>query len=147
MAIERLTECIYRAVRHAQFRSVYGNCFESSVMRKFYARKMRREYCLSNTDAINVRETELTGLVSELTPMVVRYCSPETGAVGNGLYTLMGSVASPRLPSVEDYAKILVLAAARLDDPERVAGLFAGWLEGRPVRVWLRAFAQGSDNR
>ena len=44
MAIERLTECIYRAVRHAQFRSVYGNCFESSVMRKFYARKMRREY-------------------------------------------------------------------------------------------------------
>ena len=41
-AIERLTECIGRAVRHAQFRSVYGNWFESPVMRKFYARKMRR---------------------------------------------------------------------------------------------------------
>ena len=143
MAIERLTECIGRAVRHAQFRSVYGNCFESPVMRKFYARKMRREYCLSNTDAISVRETELTGLVSELAPMVVRYCSPETGAVGNGLYTLMGSVVSPRFPSVEDYAKILVLAATRLDDPERVTGLFAGWLEGRPVRVGLCALLKG----
>ena len=126
MVIERLTECIGRAVHHAQFRSVYGNWFESSVMRKFYARKMRREYCLSNTDAINVRETELTGLVSELTPMVVRYCSPETGAVGNGLYTLMGSVASPRLPSVEDYAKILVLAAAH-------------WMILNESRVCLRA--------
>ena len=29
----------------------------------------------------------------------------------NGLYMLMGSLASPRPPSVEDYAKILVLAA------------------------------------
>ena len=142
MAIEPLTECIRRAVRHAQFKNISGNCFESSVMREFYVRKMRREYCLSNTDAISVRETELIDLVSELKPMVARYCSPETGAVGNGFYTLMGLTASPRLPSVENYAKVLVLAAARLD-PERVAGLFVGWLEGRPIRVWLCALLKG----
>ena len=142
IAIKSLTECIGGAVRQAQFRNVYKNRFDSSVMHEFYARKMRREYCLSNTDAISVREAELTDLVSVLTPMVARYISPETGAVGNGFYKLMGSSASPRLPSVPDYAKILILAAARLG-PERVAALFAGWIEGRPVRVWLCALLKG----
>ena len=144
MAIERLTECIGRAVHHTQFRNVYGNRFDSPVMRELYARKMKREYSLSNTDAVSVHEGELTDLVSELLPIVARYSLPETGAVGNGLYKLMGSTASPRLPSVEDYAKILVLAAARVGS-ERVANLFAGWLEGRPVRVWLCALLQGVE--
>ena len=143
MAIERLTDCIGGAVHHAKFRNVFGQRFDSSVMSQFYARKMKREYSLSNTDAIDLRGIQLTGLVSELTPMVARFISPETGAVGNGLYKLMGSLASPRLPSVEDYAKILVLAAARIG-PERVAGLFAGWLEGRPIRVWLCALLKGT---
>ena len=142
MVIESLTECLRRAVRHAQFKNVYGNCFGSSEMYDFYARKMRRGYCLSDADAISVRETELTDLVSELKPIVARYCSPETGAVGNGFYTLKGWMASPQLPSVENYAKILVLAAARLN-PERVAGLLAGWLEGKPVQVWLCALLRG----
>ena len=74
--------------------------------------------------------------------MVAPYASPETGAIGNGLYKLMGSLASPRLPSVEDYAKVLVLAAARVG-PERVTGLFAEWVEGRPIRVWLCALFKG----
>ncbi len=143
MAIEPFTEYIRRAVGQTQFRNVWGNRFDSSVMHELYARKRRREYCLSNTEAISVRETELADIVSELTPMVARYSSHETGAVGNGLYKLMGSWASPRLPSVQDYAKILILAAARLG-PERVAGLFAGWVDGRPVRVWLCALLKGA---
>ena len=142
MPVELLTECIRRAAHHTQFRNVRKRRFDALVMRELYAKKMESEYRLSNTDAISVRQTELTGLVSELEPMVARYSFPETGAVGNGFYTLMGSLASPRLPSVEDYAKVLILAASRLN-PERVAGLFAGWLEGRPVRVWLRALLKG----
>ena len=142
MAIERLTECIRRAVHQAVFTNVLKQRFDSSVMHEFYARKMRREYSLSNTDSISVRETELTDLVSDVSPMVAPYTSPETGAIGNGFYNLMGSLASPRLPSAEDYAKILVLAAARVG-PERVAGLFAEWVEGRPIRVWLCALLKG----
>ena len=143
MAIERLTECIGQAVHQAEFTNVLKQRFDSSVMHKLYARKMRREYSLFNTDTISVRETELTDLVSELTPMVAHYTSPETCAIGNGLYKLRGSQASPRLPSVKDYAKVLVLAAARVG-PERVAGLFAGWVEGRPIRVWLCALLKGA---
>ena len=142
MAIERLTECIGRAVRHARFRNVWGRYLDSSVMREFYAMKRKTEYCLSNTDAINVREPELTDLVNEIAPMVKRYCAAGTGAVGNGLYRMMGSIASPRLPSVEDYAKILVLAAARVGH-ERSVGLFTESLEGRPIRVRLCALLKG----
>ena len=142
LAIECLTEYIGRAVHQAEFKNVFRQRFDSSAMHEFYARKMRREYSLSNTDSISVRETELTHLVSELTPIVAHYTSPETGVIGNGFYRLMGSLASPRLPSVEDYAKVLVLAAARVG-PDRVAGLFAEWVEGRPIRVWLCALLKG----
>ena len=143
MEIERLTECIGRAVRQAEFTNVLRQRFDSSAMHELFARKMSRVYSLSNTDTINVRETELTDLVWVLTPMVAHYTSSETAAIGNGFYKLMGSQASPRLPSVEDYAKVLVLAAARVG-PERVAGLFAEWVEGRPIRVWLRALLKGA---
>ena len=142
MAIERLTECIGRAVQQAEFTNVYKRRFDSPEMHELYARKMRREYVLSNTDAIDVSETELTDLASEITPMVAKYTSRETGAIGNGFYKMLGSQASPRLPSVEDYAKLLVLAAARVGS-ERVAGLFTEWVEGRPIRVWLCALLKG----
>ena len=143
MATKRLNECIGRAVRQTVFTNIYKRRIDSSVMHELYVRMMRREYSLPNTDAINVKEPELTDLVSQLTPMISPYISSETAAVGNGFYLLHGSQASPRLPSVEDYAKILVLAAARLG-PARVASLFTEWVEGRPVRVWLCALLKGA---
>ena len=115
MTIERLTERIGRAVQHAQFRNVFGHRFEPSVMREFYAKKMKGEYSLSSIDSIVVPEAELTDLVSELVPMIARYTSPDTGAVGNGFYMLMGSMASPRLPSVEDYAKVVTRRPAKAE--------------------------------
>ncbi len=105
IAIRRLTVCIGRALQHTQFRNVFRQRLDSSVMGQFYARKMRRQYCLSNTDAIGVRESEITHLVDELEPLVNRYRLSETGAVGNGFYELLGSAASPRLPAVEDCVK------------------------------------------
>ena len=142
IAIERLTECIGRAVQHAQFRNVFGNDFGSPMMRELYARKMKRGYSLSNTDAISVPESELSGLVAELLSKLAPYRLPETGAVCNGLYHLMASSDSPRLPSVEDYAKTLVVAAARIG-PELVGNLFTGWLDGVSVRAWLCALLKG----
>ena len=111
ITFEPLAECIGRAVRNATFRTFYGNRFDSSAMREIYARKLRRD-SLSSTDAIDVCQTELAGLVSTLAPMMDRHRSPGTGAVGNGLYNFTGSLASPRLPSIEDYAKILSRSCA-----------------------------------
>ena len=41
MAIERLTECIRRAVQHAQFRNFYRDRFDSHAMRELYARNRK----------------------------------------------------------------------------------------------------------
>ena len=142
MATESLTECIRTAVQHTQFRNVFGQRFGSPVMREFYARKMKREYSVPKAEAIRVSETALAALVNELLPRLEPYRLPENGAVCSGLYHLTGSLASPRLPSVEDYARTLVVAAARIG-PERVANLITGWLEGVPVRVSLCALLKG----
>ena len=143
MAIEILVEYIGQAVRQAEFTNFVKQRFDSSVMHELYTRKRREAYGLPNTDAIGVPDSALTEIVTELAPLVAPYTSRETGAIGNGLYTMQGSNASPRLPSIEDYAKVLVLAAARVG-PERAAGLFAGWIEGRPIKVWLCALLKGA---
>ena len=143
MAIERLKECIGRAVHQTVFANFLKQHFDSSMMHELYVSKRNREYSLPNTDAINVREPELTELVSQLAPMISPYVSSETGEIGNGFYILLGSLASPPLPSIKDYAKVLVLAAARVG-PERVAGLFAEWIEGRPIRIYLRGLLKGA---
>ena len=62
--------------------------------------------------------------MSELDASVGIYKSSESEKIGNGLYHLKGLVVLPRLPSVEDYAKILVLATSRIGS-ERVVELFA----------------------
>ncbi|MDE2718722.1 MAG: hypothetical protein OXI33_17155 [Chloroflexota bacterium] len=131
-----------RAVQCAQFRNVYGIRFGSPVMREFYANKRKSDYSLSNTEAITVSSGALTELVAELGPHLAPYRLPESGAVCNGLYHLTGSLASPRLPSVEDYARILVVAAARIGS-ERAAEFLMEWLEGVPVRVWSCTLLKG----
>lgn len=142
MTLQSFTECIEEAVQHAEFRNVFGNRFGSSVMHELYSKKTKRGYSLSNTDAISMPERKLTALVAEISPELEGYMVPETGAVCNGLYYLMGSLASPPLPSVADYAKTLVVAAAR-NGAERVANLVTGWTEGVPVRVRLCALLKG----
>ena len=136
----RLIERIDRAVRLADFTDVYRNRVDASAVRQLYETK--RLYPLSSTDAIRVPHPELDALVSHLDVSLGDYKSPVSGLIGNGLYLLKGSLASPRLPSAEDYAKILVLAAARIG-AERVAELFTGWLHGRDIRVYSCALLKG----
>ena len=127
-----LTELIDRAVRQAVFTDVFRNPVDSPTIGQLY--KVNRRFPLTSADAISVPQPQLAGLVSELDASLGIYKSPDSGSVGNGLYHLMGSSASPRLPSVEDYAKMLVLTASRIGS-ERVAELLAGWLQGKGIRV------------
>ena len=143
MIIDPLMEWICRSAAQAVFTNVFDRRFDTSVMSELYPRKLHREYRLYNTEAIYVPESELTALVSEVTPMLAPYTSPETGEVDKGLYRLTGSQASPRLPSVEDYAKLLVLGAA-LVGPGRAGSLFTSWVEGRPIRIQLCALLKGA---
>ena len=131
---------IDRACNMALFTDVVGNRFDAETVRRHY--ETNRRWTLGSADAIQVPELELQGLVSELEGTLGKYKSQSSGAVGNMLYYLPGFPSSPRLPTVEDYAKILVLAAARIG-AERVSALYSAWLKGEPILVRRCALLTG----
>ena len=145
MERERLEQCIALALGRTQFRNVWRQSFGASEMHELYAGKRHHDYRLNGADSVAVPEDELADLVSAIAPMLAPYRASDSGAVGNGLYRLTGALASPRLPSVEDYARILVLAAARTG-PERAAATFCGWVEGQPIPVWQCLLLKGVLN-
>ena len=119
---------------------MYKSRLNASHVRHLYEGKQRCPF--SSTDALTVPQPELEALTCELEPLLGTYRSPISGLVGNGLYALTGSLASPRLPSSEAYAKILVLAASRIG-AKRVAELLNGWIQGRGVRVFACVLLKG----
>ena len=135
-----LREAIERARPKALFSDVFGNRFNANVVKQLY--QTNRRCPLSSPNAIRIPAPELPGLASVLNAALGVYKSSSSGAVGNGLYLLTGSLASPRLPTVNDYAKILVLAAARIGS-QRVSELFCSWLRGEPIRLHSCALLKG----
>ena len=140
MVTDSLIRHIDNAVAQAGFADVYKNRLNASHVRHLYEGKQRCP--LSSTDAITVPRHELEALTYELGPLLGTYRSPISGLVGNGLYALTGSSASPRRPSSQAYAKILVLAASRIGS-KRVAELLDGWIQGRGVRVFACVLLKG----
>ena len=138
--MDALREQIECAVQHVVFTDAYKNRVNSFTIGEFY--KKNRRFALTSADSISVPESQLTRLVSELDASVGIYKSSKSGKIGNGLYHLKGSLASPRLPSIENYAKMLVLAASRIGS-ERVTELFAEWLQGKGIRARLCALLKG----
>ena len=129
---------IDNAVAQAGFADVYKSRLNASHVRHLYEGKKRCPFF--STDAITVPQPE--ALTCELESLLGTYRSPVSGLVGNGLYALTGSSASPRLPSSKAYAKILVLAASRIG-AKRVAELLNGWIQGRGVRVFACVLLKG----
>ena len=127
---------IDRARNKAVFTDVFGNRFDADTVRQHY--ETNRRWTLGSPDAIQVPQSELQGLVCELDGTLGKYKSPSSGSIGNMLYFHKGSSSSPRLPTIGDYAKILVLAAARIG-ADRVATIYSAWLQGEPML--LRQFA------
>ena len=132
METDSLTERLDAALQHVAFTDVLGNRCNPSTLRELY--ETNRRYPIPRADAIWVREPELSALVTYLDPLLSDYKSPVSGLIGNGLYLLVGSLASPRLPSTADYARVLVLGAARLGTSP-VVDLITSWLGGQRIRV------------
>ena len=146
MNLDSLKERLEEAVKNATFRNVFGQEFGYAVLSDSYSRKMREHRLSDRGDTITVKGMALTHLVSELDPLLDPYKSPNFGLIGNGLYLFAGSAASPRFPSVEDYAKILIIAAAKIGS-ERVINLFSGWLEDKPIRIHLCTLLKGIETQ
>ena len=131
---------IDRARNKALFTDFYGNRFDSNTVRQHYETNHR--WTLRSPDAIQVPQSELQCLISELDRTLGQYKSPSSSLIGNMLYFHKGSSSSPQLPTVEDYAKILVLAAARIG-AERVAAIYSAWLQGQPMGLRQCALLTG----
>ena len=140
MLTDSLIGHIDNTVAQAVFADLYKNRLNASHVRHLYEGK--QECPFSSTDAITVPRPELEALTCELEPLLGTYRSPISGLVGNGLYALTGSSASPRRPSSKAYAKILVLAASRIG-AKRVAELLDGWIQGRGVRAFACVLLKG----
>ncbi len=138
--VERIDNCI----AHARFTDFFHRQFNSSDMQQMY--ETEQSCPLSSTEAIVVPLQSLRALTSELDTLLGVNKSPVSGAIGNGLYLLMGTSGSPRLPPIEEYAKILVLAAARIGS-ERVSALFSGWLDGTTIRTRSSVQLQGIETQ
>ena len=137
MLSRSLTARIDQCLSGARFIDMFNRRFDAPAMRNLY--EAREDCPLTSIDDIVVISPNLRALASELDAALGVYKSSTSGRVGNSLYLLMGTSGSPKLPSVADYAKILVLAAARIG-PDRAAELFSGWLRDEPVRprsCWL----------
>ena len=146
MNLDSLKDRLEEAVKNATFRNVLGQEFGYAVLSDSYSRKMREHRLPDRGDTITVKGMALKHLVSDLDPLLDPYKSPTSGLIGNGLYLLAGSVASPRFPSVEEYAKILIIAAAKIGS-ERVINLFSGWLEDKPIRIQLCTLLKGIETQ
>ena len=144
MNLDSLKERLEEAVINATFKNVFGQEFGYSALSEFYSRRMREHRLSDREDTITVKGKALTHLVYELDPLLGRYKSPTSGLIGNGFYLFMGSAASPRFPSVEEYAKVLILAAAKIGS-ERVINLFSGWLEDKPIRFHSCTLLKGIE--
>ncbi len=131
---------IEQACNKALFTDVVGNRFDADAVRQMY--ETNRRWTLNSPDAIQIPQRELRRLISELDRTLGKYKSPSSGLIGNMLYLHKGSSSSPRLPTVENYAKILVLAAARIGS-DRVATLYSGWLQGEPTLLRQCALLTG----
>ena len=135
-----LPDRIDQARNKALFTDVRRNHCDANAVRQMY--ETNRRWTLGSTDAIQIPQSELQALVSELDGTIGKYKSPSSGSIGNRLYFLKGSLSSPRLPTVEDYATILVLAAARIGS-HRVAALYSAWLNGQPILLRQCALLTG----
>ena len=138
--VPSLPVIIEQACNKALFTDVFGNRFDTNAIRQMY--ETNRRSSLNSTDAIHIPQSELRRLVSELDRTLGKYKSPSSGLIGNMLYFFKGSSSSPRLPTVEDYAKILVLAAARIG-ADRVATLYCAWLQDEPTLLRQCALLTG----
>ena len=131
--MRNLQKALSEALRYASFTNRFSERSVSpSKMRDLYKERRRFYYSVKDVESIKVRDAELDNLVSCINKVLKAYISPKTGSLGSGISKLGNS---PHLPSCKDYAKVLVLASARIGE-SRVIEMLEGWSQGTPMRVW-----------
>ena len=157
MVSSDLKEALARAVRRARYqrwdRSVVGSEFVKSCYerREWHedplTRHLRPDPARDLGERLMIEQLELDPRVLQEVElraerMVGDYRDTETGRVGSGVFMLRGGPSNLARPTMPEFARLLVIAAARIG-AGRVADLVQGWVDGEPLRTRECALIEG----
>ena len=92
---------------------------------------------------LEINDAFVADLAAKLDPVLAEFVHPETGRFGNELFWLWGGAMSRARPTVAEFARTLITAAARIGAAEVVA-LLVGWAAGEPLRFRICALLEGA---
>ena len=98
---------------------------------------------LLGASELEVDDEHVAKLVSRLEPVLGGYMEAGSGRFGNGLFLLSGGSGKWAYPTVEDFARELIVAAVKVGAP-RVAELLLGWARGEPLKFRINALLDGA---
>ena len=130
--MDKVLDSLESAIAGARF-LVDGNAYSHSTVRNWYRNRDRRDVAV-NFEHIDLKEKSLRDLVQVMKCRLRGYTNKKTGQIGNGLFLVLGGTLGNAYMDVSDFAKMLVVASAKIG-PQRVAGLFSGWVKGVPLRT------------
>ena len=92
---------------------------------------------------LEISDALVTDIAAKLEPVLAKFVHPRTGRFGNGSFRLWGGPMRQAHPTVAEYAKTLITAAARIGAPGVVA-LLLGWAAGEPLRYRTNSLLEGA---
>ena len=138
----QLTDLLDRILGEARFDASHYGTYTAAQMRSLYSRRdLNGKITVCIAGAI-VPEALLAMLAERLDRELQAYIEPETQRFGTGLVALTGGAVHLAEPTVTEFARTLVRAAACLGSARAVA-ILRGWLAGEPYSYRMKLLLVG----
>ncbi len=93
---------------------------------------------------LEIDNSNVADLVENLKPVLDKFIDKKTGRLGNGLYLLWGGITTFAQPTIEDFAKVLIVAAVRAGE-QKIADQLHGWINEKPLRYRYNVLLEGIE--
>ena len=137
----QLTDLVDQILGDTRFDARRYGTYTAAQMRSLYRRDMTGQHVARTARAV-VPEASLAVLVERLDRELQAYIEPESQRIGTGLVALMGGALDSAEPTVTEFARTLVMAAAILGSG-RAVEILRGWLAGEPYRYRIKVLLAG----
>ena len=143
--MREIFDSLERCVRRSTFSSDRLGRIRWNVYRQHYRRRGWKDHTwwLLGAPELEVGDKHVAELVSRLEPVLAKFMQSGSGRFGNGLFLLQGGSGKWAYPTVEDFARELIVAAVKLGSA-RVAELVLGWADGEPLKYRINALLNGA---
>ena len=140
----KLIDSLETCVRRSTFSSDRLGRIGWNVYREHYRRRRWRNYTwiVLGGSKLEVDDKDVAILVSRLEPVLGRFVQTGSGRLGSGLFLLLGGSRRHAYPTVEDFARELIVAAVKVGT-QRVIELLLGWAHGEPLKYRINALLNG----